>query len=116
MKFSCKPFRTSLLAILWILFFSIQTFYGIIPALAQDTKGMVTTTTDHTQKNENKLHKNNGVKHSNYETTDIGVDPKMELNPDYILGRYIIPGLIFLAGVAGIFLWVIVAARRKRTK
>lgn len=115
MKISLKSFWILLLAIFG-LYFSIQPMCFPTSAAAQGTKDMATKTTDHAQKNEDQVQEENVLKRSNNETANVGIDPKMELNPEYVLGRYIVPGLIFLAGVAGIFIWVIIATRRKRSK
>lgn len=43
-----------------------------------------------------------------------GVDPELGKDWSYMLGRYIIPGLIFLGGVAVIVIWLLLASRRQR--
>lgn len=42
-----------------------------------------------------------------------GVDPELEKDWGYMLGRYIIPGLIFLGGVAVIIGWLVLGSRRQ---
>lgn len=40
-----------------------------------------------------------------------GVDPQLERDWGYMLGRYIIPGLIFLGVVAVIIIWLLLGSR-----